>query len=117
MNDLIALLGTLAAIVAPIVGGVAVLAGLYMCWQAFGDARADAKRARLKKDAAGAFEIPDEALKILPELAKSAAGIAIAVMLLGVILLMGTLATNGAADSDSAEPSPSPAAALITART
>lgn len=110
MDQLIELAGQLAAIVTPIVGTVAVLAGIIMAYRAFQDARADAAKARKKTGEAGAFDvIPDKALEILPELVKSAAGIAIAVMLLGVFLLLGALFSNDAANPGSS-PSPSPAA-------
>jgi len=95
---------------AALVGALVVLVALVMAWQAFGDAR----RAKPKGGAGdtkvmmGELQltpgIPDEAIKVLPDLVKTAAGLAIAVMLLGTVLLVGASFTG----ETSASPSPTP---------
>lgn len=102
MADLLAALNDLARLIAAIAGAIGVLVGLWMCWTAFADAR---KRAETQGANPGINEVnalPPDVIKVLPELIKTAAGIAVAVLLLSVSLLIGIMATDGGSE-DGAE--------------
>ena len=94
---------------AAIVGTVVVLVGLALAVVAFRDAReakpkgGDGTKPLMAGLTVGAG-LPDEVIKVLPDLVKTAAGLAIAVMLLGTVLLVGASFTGTAG----ASPSPSP---------
>jgi len=104
------LIGTAATVLAAVVGTVVAFAGLVMTQTSWQDARKDQERARRTTAIGDTLEslggIPDEVVKILPDLVKTAAGIAIAVLLLGVVLLLGAVAgTTGGVPLPSPPPS------------
>lgn len=101
MADILTALGDIARLIAAAAGAIGVLVGLWMCWISFSDAR---RRAETQGNDPGITEmngLPPDVIKILPELIKTAAGIAIAVLLLSVSLLIGVMATEDGGNGDS----------------
>lgn len=106
MSEILPALNDIARLIAAVAGAFGVLVGLWMCWISFSDAR---HRAETEGDDPGINEasaLPPEVIKILPELIKTAAGIAVAVLLLSVSLLIGVMATEDGGNGDSEEEEP-----------
>ncbi|HVM29937.1 MAG TPA: hypothetical protein VM305_04110 [Candidatus Limnocylindrales bacterium] len=99
----------LAVLAAALAGIGAVSLGLYMAWLAFGDMRAkppDAQTLEAGEAEIAGIRIPiGDVVKVLPDLVKTAAGLAIAVLLLGTVLLVGS-AFAPADSASGASPTP-----------
>lgn len=134
MEGVLTFLVDIATTLGAVAGFIVVIVGLWMCWTAFEDARKAAPksvpsdgttpskvivgglliettgRGSREQAEAGNITIPiGDVVKVLPELIKTAAGIAVAVLLLGVVLLIGS-AFVGSGDDAGASPAASPAA-------
>lgn len=121
LDTLAEVVGPITQLVAAVVGVVAVLLGLVMAKQAFDDARAskpkqengvitvDGVEVGAAPGVAGAasLTVPSDFFKVLPELVKTAAGIAVVTLLVGTFLLLGA---SFAQDAGSGGASPSPGA-------
>jgi hypothetical protein len=100
-----AFLGDLVTAVSAVVGGVGFVIGLILCTIAFRDARKTAADSRAKDPATGVerLGIPADVVKVLPELIKTSAGIAVAVLLLSTALLIGVTVSDGGGNSDASD--------------